>query len=979
MRDLSAMSSVPAPSNAPSVSAASTGTLTTLSFVQRYCEGDFRPTNQPTDLCFDPRKAIVAPPDQQDRQKSSLQSLATSVQDFFSQHGFLPAIKTLSGTLESERAFVINRFRLEDPSLWPLFDRCARMANVLFKAPIRITLINADSQSVLASVKCGLKRRDRPVYNESLCSHVALRRNGSLLDIPDTRADWRFRSMPGTPRSYAGQPFLLPVEGGGPLIPVGSICVLGDTPRPPLSSEERSSLVDLAHLLSTNVQREFQETRQRKETLRRDFLSDLVANISSFNSTISPPLDPSAGSELRKPPDPESILSTTADVRRLLDSDLACLVDLSSLYLSWKTESPRQNMTRALSRSTYGWIGHGQRLPSTDAKTDAPKPGLSIIDYSCSEECADYSPEIVFNAPRAVHPLMNFLRTYTASSPAGYAYSGSDGRLQYLLPPGSEAHIAIPLFSNGQPALLLLVATKQPLHKYELADISFASTFVTLCLGSLAKVKLMKADAAKTAFVSMISHELRTPLHGLLSQLELIREFAPKEFIAETEWFLQAAEVCGLTLRDVVNDVLDFGKQEHGSGDLQAYYTEADLSVLAIEAMSVAYGRRRQWETVTGESESAVEVYVAIEESPTGWGAMIDVGGLRRVLLNLASNALKYTPKGSITLSLRELAMQPMDRSSERQRLIEFSMKDTGIGMSREYKNDIFTPFSQENTFNPGAGLGMSISETILARLGGEFIISSDLGKGTTITFTLLIDFLEARPVRSETDGPRIVTKTVISHDDFTLPERSTPSPRATPTPPMTPPVKPDIPIRHLSPLKADVAVSRPVARSPLPESTSSGSGATQSAAADFRVLVVEDNHIGRKVLTTLLTRKGVLFREAADGLAALTVYREFLPHLVWTDVSMPVMDGIESARRMRMIENELQIRPAHIVALTGHSSHGEMKEALLGQASLDEWLIKGQANLKTLISGLEKVQRAIRRRHDKNSMSSSILSTSPI
>ncbi|KAF8204507.1 histidine kinase-like ATPase [Mycena galopus ATCC 62051] len=551
---------------------------------------------------------------------------------------------------------------------------------------------------------------------------------------------------------------------------------------------------------------------------------------------------------------------------------------------------------------------------------------------------------------------MDFLRTYTASSTAGYAYSGSDGKLQYLLPPQSEAHIAIPLFSNGQPALLLLVSTKKPLHIYEPADVSFASTFATLYLGSLAKIKLIKADAAKTAFVSMISHELRTPLHGLLSQLELIREFAPKEFLAETEWFLQAAEVCGLTLRDVVNDVLDFGKQEHGSGDLQAYYTEADLSVLAIEAMSVAYGRRRQWETVSGASESAVEVYVAIEDFPTGWGAMIDVGGLRRVLLNLASNALKYTPKGSITLSLRQLAMQPVDKSSNGQRLIEFSMKDTGIGMSSEYKDDIFTPFSQESTFNPGTGLGMSISETILARLGGEFLISSDLGKGTTVTFTLPIKFMEARPVRTETDSPRTVTKTLISHDDLTLFERS-PSRRPTPTPtsPPAPLAKSEV---DPQPLK-----KTGIPRSPLRQSTPE----LQSGAADFRVLVVEDNHIGRKILTTLLTRKGVFFREAADGLAALTVYREFLPHLVWTDVSMPVMDGVESARRMRMIENELQLHPAHIVALTGHSSHGEMEEALLGEASLDEWLIKGHANLKTLISGLEKVQRTVRRRHSGN------------
>jgi signal transduction histidine kinase len=94
------------------------------------------------------------------------------------------------------------------------------------------------------------------------------------------------------------------------------------------------------------------------------------------------------------------------------------------------------------------------------------------------------------------------------------------------------------------------------LRVYEPADISFASTFAVLCLGSLMKIKLIKADTAKTAFVSMISHELRTPLHGLLSQLELIREFAPKEFIEETDSFLQTAEVCGLTLRDVVSSLI---------------------------------------------------------------------------------------------------------------------------------------------------------------------------------------------------------------------------------------------------------------------------------------------------------------------------------------------------------------------------------------------------------------------------------------
>ncbi|KAJ7045072.1 hypothetical protein C8F04DRAFT_1388654 [Mycena alexandri] len=939
---------------------------TTLSFVDRYSNGNFpanRTPEKPSDLHFDTSQITSGPVPQDGEKYTSLQSLAASVKDFFHKFGFLPAMHTLSGELENDRTLVVQRYSLDDPSLWPLIDRCARIAHAVFNAPILITLIHADTQFVLASVGCAYKPRDPLAYRSSLCSHTALRKDGSMLEIPDTQQDWRFSRIPGVPRSYAGQPLLLPIEDGGPLVPVGSFCVINNKPRSPMTPEERASLADLTHLLSTEIQRVFQETRERKETARRNFVSDLIAELATMHSTISPPV---VREKSRKSPspDPESrfrMLSATMDIRRMLEADFVCLVDLSSLHLSWPTERPRLDRTRTLSKSKYGWIGHGQRgssYPSglNASQQGAPGPGLRIIDYNCSEGCQDHTPEAVFNAPEAVQPLITFLRSYTETTKSGYVHSGSDGILQGLLPTGSQAHIAIPLFNNAQPSLLLLVSTNKPMHVYEPPDVAFASTFAVLCLGSLEKIKLMKADAAKTAFVSMISHELRTPLHGLLSQLELIREFAPKEFLAETETFLQTAQVCGLTLRDVLNDVLDFGKQEQGTGggDVQAHCTEVDLGVLAIEAMNVAYGRRRQWESVTGASESAVDVYVTIEDSPTGWGALIDVNGLRRVLLNFASNALKYTPKGSIVLSLRELELEPVDKSSDG-RLIEFSITDTGIGMSSEYKKDIFTPFSQESTFNPGAGLGMSISEAIVSKMGGEIEITSELGKGTTVSFTLLIDFLEPRPVRT---GPRTASKTLISHDDLTIPG-ALGSPPQTPTSPAYQ--------QSTSPLDR-------AARSPL---RSSAASVASDEPTEVRVLVVDDNPIGRKILTTLLTRKGVPFREAADGLAALAVYREFLPHLVWTDISMPVMDGIESARRMRMIESELQLRPAHIVALTGLSSHGDMKEGLLGEAALDEWLVKGQANLKTLTSGLAKVQRAMRRRG--SSVSSRASTSSPV
>lgn len=109
------------------------------------------------------------------------------------------------------------------------------------------------------------------------------------------------------------------------------------------------------------------------------------------------------------------------------------------------------------------------------------------------------------------------------------------------------------------------MASQTPHSAYEPSEIAFISNIAVISLSALIQERLVESDQAKTAFVSMISHELRTPLHGMLSQLELIKEYAKPENLVDIGDLLDTAEVCGLMLRDVLNDVLDFGKMEMGA------------------------------------------------------------------------------------------------------------------------------------------------------------------------------------------------------------------------------------------------------------------------------------------------------------------------------------------------------------------------------------------------------------------------------
>ncbi|GAA5841100.1 hypothetical protein JCM11251_008018 [Rhodosporidiobolus azoricus] len=325
------------------------------------------------------------------------------------------------------------------------------------------------------------------------------------------------------------------------------------------------------------------------------------------------------------------------------------------------------------------------------------------------------------------------------------------------------ASIACPIFDvDGAPALLILLTSGEKWFDFEPTDRRFASSVGAILVGSLLRQRALEADRAKLAFVSQVSHELRTPCHGVNSQIELIREFSSPDELRKIAPLLDAADVCLESLRDVLDDTLDFSKLTNSSPTEAAALARraavtADLEGIVDGILKSAWVRKQRTSLVERDvgkpsredaaaDSSKVSLVLEVEARKGGWGVMVDVGGLKRVLLNLVGNSLKFSHRGEVKLSLRDSGSLPApsrSRDTRNRRLVTITVKDDGIGMKPEFLRDgsHLLPFVQADPFAQGAGLGLSICENILERLGGKLECWSKPGVGTIMTVTLPLEF----------------------------------------------------------------------------------------------------------------------------------------------------------------------------------------------------------------------------------------------
>lgn len=560
-----------------------------------------------------------------------------------------------------------------------------------------------------------------------------------------------------------------------------------------------------------------------------------------------------------------------------------------------------------------------------------------------------------------------------------------------------QVRLEFTIFTAQQQERVLLMIFK-PIRNDRHKLISVRGILQDVSAQKEIEINLIKAKEAaeattraKSEFLSTMSHEIRTPLNAVIGMAGLLAE---TELDPVQEDYLSTIKIGGNNLLSVINDILDYSKIE--SGNMELEYIDFRFSDPIDNTLDLLASKAR---------ENNLELLAMLGEDIPEF-VRGDIVRIQQILVNLLNNAIKFTEEGEILVKVNCIG------EWENGHILQFSVKDTGVGIPKNKIHRLFKSFSQvdasTNRKYGGTGLGLAICKRLVELMDGEIWVESEFGVGTTFTFTIKTYISEKKPeegTKAKGVVPQKLKGNILIVDDnetnlkilqkncqtmglevlsaldgnagweilekqpgidlvitdFHMPGLTGIELARKSREELKDKCPPFILLSSVANLpeesKGDLfkaAITKPIRRTQLreaigdilgkkrkkiPAPKASGTEISFSLGREVRILVAEDNPINQKVIKRMMGKLSLEADLAATGLEVLEAVEKKTYDVIFMDMQMPEMDGLQATRELRKIPEEKLPQQPVIIALTANAMESEKRDCF--DAGMNDFLAK--------------------------------------